>query len=394
MPRILFVAEHVTLAHVARPLALASMLDRARYEVLFAGGETYRSFIDRAGFPHLSLPSIDAETFLTRLRGGHPVYRRSEIESYVNAELTLLRDVRPDLVIGDFRVSLGISAGLSGVPYVNVVNAYWSPYSLQRFPAPDLWLTRTVGPALATLLLRTAEPLAFRYHARPFNVVARAHRLDPLGSLRQVYTHGTWTLYPDLPRLAPTGDRPPNHLYIGPVLWEPNLAPPPPEPADDRPLVYVTLGSSGSTRLLEIVIEALGGLPVAALIATAARWNAGTLPQGFVAMPFVPGMRAARSSALVVGNGGSLTNYQALAAGVPVLGLPWNADQHLAMETVAREGAGILVRSDRATVALIHRAAERLLADQRYRTRAAALGREIAAFDPAPRFLAFIDAVT
>jgi UDP:flavonoid glycosyltransferase YjiC (YdhE family) len=34
--KILFVAEAVTLAHVGRPLALAQMLDRQRYDVHFA----------------------------------------------------------------------------------------------------------------------------------------------------------------------------------------------------------------------------------------------------------------------------------------------------------------------------------------------------------------------
>jgi len=40
-PRILFVAEAVTLAHVARPAVLAQALDRDVYEVFFATASRY-----------------------------------------------------------------------------------------------------------------------------------------------------------------------------------------------------------------------------------------------------------------------------------------------------------------------------------------------------------------
>jgi len=49
----------------------------------------------------------------------------------------------------------------------------------------------------------------------------------------------------------------------------------------------------------------------------------------------------------VICNGGSPTSQQALAAGVPVLGIAGNLDQYLNMDGVVRAGAGALLRSDR-----------------------------------------------
>ena len=49
-----------------------------------------------------------------------------------------MRRVRPGVVVGDFRLSLSISARLAGIPYVALINAHWSPWSTQRFPLPEL----------------------------------------------------------------------------------------------------------------------------------------------------------------------------------------------------------------------------------------------------------------
>jgi hypothetical protein len=53
-------------------------------------------------------------------------------------------------------------------------------------------------------------------------------------------------------------------------------------------------------------------------------------------------------SGLVICNGGSLTTNQALALGVPVLGLVTNLDQHLNMQGVCGTGPGAVLRAERA----------------------------------------------
>ena len=67
------------------------------------------------------------------------------LRAYVDDDLALLEAVRPDVVIGDFRLSLSVSARVAGIPYVNVTNAYWSPYARPHFEVPNLALTRLVG---------------------------------------------------------------------------------------------------------------------------------------------------------------------------------------------------------------------------------------------------------
>src|SRR5262245_56090499 len=124
--RVLFVAEAVTLAHVSRPLALAQALDRDRYVIEFACGDAWANLVDTAGFPRHRIPTISPDQFASRLGTGERLYREGEIADYVKAELALFERTRPDLVVGDFRVSLRISTAVARLPYVALANAYWS----------------------------------------------------------------------------------------------------------------------------------------------------------------------------------------------------------------------------------------------------------------------------
>ena len=126
-PHVLFVAEDITLAHVGRMIALATSLDAARYDVTLACGERYAALVRKAGLRHVSIWSMSPSYFAEQLANGRAVHTRALLTRYVADDLALLSRERPDLVVGDFRVSLGISAEVAKVPYAAVVNAYWSP---------------------------------------------------------------------------------------------------------------------------------------------------------------------------------------------------------------------------------------------------------------------------
>jgi UDP:flavonoid glycosyltransferase YjiC (YdhE family) len=352
MPRkkILFVAEAVTLAHVGRPLALAATLDRTQYEVHFACAEGYDFCFEGADLVRWPIRSIPSKQFLRALAEGKPVYDAATLSAYVEQDLQLLREIEPDIVVGDFRLSLSISARLAGVPYVALINAYWSPYVRQRYTVPSLPLTRFLPIPLANALFNLARPFAFALHTMPLNRVRRRYGLPSLGwDLNRVYTDADYTLYADVPQLFHPQAMPDNHRFIGPVLWSPPL--PLPDwweqlPAE-RPLVYVTVGSSGQGAVLPAALQALAGLPVTVLAATVGRVVLDAVPDNARVADFLPGEEAARRAALVVCNGGSPTSHQALAAGVPVVGIADNLDQFLNMQGIVAAGAGAVLRVDR-----------------------------------------------
>lgn len=396
--KILFVAEAVTLAHVGRPLALAGMLDPQRYDVHFACAEGNDVFLQGSKLTRWRIPSISGEQFLAALAAGKPVYDETTLRHYVEQDSHLFAAARPDLVIGDFRLSLSVSARLARLPYLAVINAYWSPYVRQHYSVPDIPLARALPLPLAELLFRLARPLAFAAHTVPLNRVRQQHGLPSLGlDLRRVYTDADYTLYADIPQLFPPHDMPANHTYLGPVIWSPPVAPPPwwdalPDGASAAaPVVYVTLGSSGQGALLPLVLEALAPLPVTVMAATAGKAVPEAVPANARVAPYLPGAAAAQRASLVICNGGSPTSQQALAAGVPVLGIAANLDQFLNMHGVAAAGAGALLRADSLRVGAVRDAAQHLLRQGEARAAAGRVAQLFQQYDPGQRLLAVLE---
>jgi UDP:flavonoid glycosyltransferase YjiC (YdhE family) len=167
------------------------------------------------------------------------------------------------------------------------------------------------------------------------------------------------------------------------VPWSPRVTLPPGLTGGDPalPLVYVTLGSSGDAGALPIVLAGLDGLPLRGVLSTAGRRAPNRVPDNFRVAEYVPGDVLASRAAFVITNGGSGTGYQALAAGAPVLGVPSNLDQYLAMHAITQAGAGLMLRSGGLTPAQVRTAALRLLDAPGVKARAEALARCFAARD-------------
>jgi UDP:flavonoid glycosyltransferase YjiC (YdhE family) len=333
--RVLFIAEAVTLAHVGRMLALAERLP-PHCEVTMAMDPSCHRFAAGTRWTIEPLPCIGSALFLRRLARGSAVYELGELRRYVTDDLALFERVRPDRVVGDFRLSLSVSARLARVPYATVTNAYWSPFAADReLPMPVLPLSKALPLSIARPLFAALAPRVMRRHAQAINVLRGEHGLAALEpDLRVVYTEADKTLYADDVQMFPMRtDLPSSHVAIGPVLW----SPPGPQPSwwsdlsADRPVVYVTLGSSGSAELLPVVLAGLARLPVTVLASA---------PANARLADYLPGTAAAARARLVVCNGGSPTCQQAFAAGVPVLGIASNMDQFLNMRGVERRNAG------------------------------------------------------
>ena len=280
--RILFMAEAATLAHVIRPLELAKTAAALGYEVHFACAENdltrQRAFLFHdVPFSRWNIRSQPSARFLKAADTGARLFDFPTLLDYAADDLRLFEQVRPDLVVGDFRWSLAASAPAYGVPHAALQNAYWSPNAapLARFPLPEYLplrlLARLLGEHLTAALSGPTRPLAMGYHLRPINRLRRRYGLPPFGGLFEALTHGDYTLYADLPDLVPIDPLPERQRYLGPMAW----APPSPLPewwADlpaDRPLVYVSLGSSGRGEVLPALLAALANLPLTAMLATA-----------------------------------------------------------------------------------------------------------------------------
>lgn len=363
--RIALFAEAVTLAHVARPIALARAIAPAGHQLLLACDPRYAAFAAEGPWQRENIHSIPSAQFNEALARGTPVYDFATLNSYVEEDLRLIMAFQPDLIVGDFRLSLSVSARLAGVPYMAITNAYWTPQYEGGYALPVIPLSRMLPLPLAAALFHTFRPLAFIPHCQPMNRLRKHHKLPPLGNnLRRVYTDADHLLLPDLEPLYPVGGPSDARTYVGPLMWSPAV--PLPEWWDEpvgEPLgsVYVTLGSSGNNSLLPMILEALQDLPVRVTASTAGAPMPSHVPTNARLAAYLPGDAATRRSRLMICNGGSLSTQQALAAGIPTLAIASNMDQFLNMAPIEAASAGVTLRADRLSVAAIRQAAETML---------------------------------
>ncbi|MCG8416839.1 MAG: glycosyltransferase [Proteobacteria bacterium] len=398
--RILFVSEDVTLAQVVRLVVLARSLKPSQHEIHFACRYFDELVFKPNEFNRHTIHTVDREVVHKALARGKRLYDKRTLRKYIRQEIALIEAIKPDLIVGDFRLSLSVSAAACGVSLATLINAYWSPHAVRdSFPLPDHPIINVVGEEMATRYFPIAIPKVFEHFARPINALRKEFGLTKLGSLLEVLTHGDHTLYPDVPALAPIEDLPDSHRYIGPVLWSPDVPLPrwwsqwsenSANGREARPRVYVTMGSSGNVSALSVVLEALAELPVSVAVATAGRTDLGSLPETVQAAEFVPGHLASERASLVISNGGSTTGYQALRAATPVLGIASNLDQHLAMTAIEERGAGIRLRAQGLRADAVRASVRAILDTDDYFESARRVAEEFERWDSAAIFSRFI----
>ncbi len=381
---ILFVGEAVTSAHVIRPLGLALGMDPDRYRVTFACDPRHERMVTNQGVVFEPLPALASDVFMKRLDRGAALYTVPELRACVQDDLRLMAKVKPDVIVGDFRISMGIASELSDIPYLALSNLHWSPNVRLPVPIPEHPLVDLFGLRIGGRIIARMIPFFFGLQSRGVNRVRRAYGLAPIAGrgAPEVYTHGTRTLYLDVPDLYGAQALSETEHCIGPVPWIPPMDLPSwwNELPTERPVAWVSAGSSGDSGVMEEAARALIHAGWTVMVATAKRMRA---PTGAYAADFIPGTAAAERADLVVCNGGSAQTYQALACGKPVLGIPRNMDQYYMMEGLVRRGAGRLLRIGQATGTAIRDCAQAMLKNQSLHREAERLAAAIRKGNPA-----------
>lgn len=396
--RVLLIGEAVTLSHVVRPAQLARALDPALYDVTLAFDPRYNAVLGDLPFHIVPIKSvIPQENLLEVLKGHQSMFDVPTLDAYVQEDLRLIEEFRPDVVVGDMRQSLAISGPMARVPYLNIVNAQWSPYANLDLEIPDNPLKDLIGKPFAPLAHRLTAPFAFAPHTMPLNVIRLKYGLPPFGwDIKQIFTLGDYVAYPDIPEIVPTSDLPATHSYLGPILWSPSTPLPDWWSSLDnsRPIVYVNLGSSGQQALLSFLLGALSSLPVTVIAATARRVDVATSPANAYLADYLPGEEVSRRASLVVCNGGNMSTQQALACGTPILGIVSNVDQMAFAKAVSTTGAGEQISEREVTAPEVRRLVWRMIAQETYSKAAGRIAACYARMDSQERFRNLISEIT
>jgi UDP:flavonoid glycosyltransferase YjiC (YdhE family) len=393
-PRILFICEDVALSHVVRPLVLAQTI-RDSHEICVAAGDKYAELLKSSNVDYRSIWTLSADLFVERLAKGQDSWFAEDVSQETEADIALINEFEPDLVIGDLRWSLGISAAVTNTPHLSFLNAHWSPYYTGTRPPMELPTTKLLGVKLTGLLIPILAPILLKKYAKPFNAVRREYGLDEVFNYLHIGVCADWVAYLDIPSLGPTKDAPSTHTYLGPVDWSPDVTHPDwwEKLPDDKPIAYVSMGSTGKINYIHELVETLTDMGMTVMLSTSGRYEQEGFGDNVYIAEYLPGLEACRRSNLVVCNGGTGAIYQAIQAEVPILGIPTNGDQYFAMGSAENNKAGILVRSTHVNRKRIRAAGSKLLSDSSYKQRCSELRAELHQYGAVARFPEFVDSL-
>lgn len=284
-----------------------------------------------------------------------------------------LGDTGADLLLVDSMAFGAMAAAEApGLPW-----ASWLPY-----PA---WVPRQgvppYGPGLPLLQGlpgRARDAVVRRVAAGPgqrlteaVNAGRAAAGLPPVSGPGDVLLRPPATLALTIDAFEHPGPWPDSFTLVGPLAWEP------PDWLDDdsRPLVLVTTSSEfqNDARLAVTAVEALRDRSDVRVVIT--------VPTGWIERPvdvpehvhledFVPhGPLLARAAAVVCHGGAGIT-FKALAAGVPVVAVPFGRDQLEVAQRLVASAGGVVLPSRRLSA---RRLSEAVAAAERLRPRAGEL---------------------
>jgi MGT family glycosyltransferase len=176
------------------------------------------------------------------------------------------------------------------------------------------------------------------------------------------------------------GPLPPVVKHVGPRLDDPLWAQEWTPPVGDEPLILVALsaGFQGQEELLRRIVVALAALPVRAIVTTGHGIDPAAVPapENVDVVRAAPHREVLREAQLVVTHCGHGTTVKALAAGVPIVGLPMGRDQLDIAARLVHAGAGVRLDQS-ATPTEIAAAIRDVLADDSYRDAAERIARVI-----------------
>ena len=361
--------------HVFPAIALCLRLAAAGDDPVLLTGTGWLDAARSAGVEAVELRGLDPDESDDDTDAGAKLHHRAARMAVLN--LSVLRDLRPDLVVSDVITACGgMAAELAGIPWIEL-----SPHPLY-LPSRGL---PPIGSGLApgTGLrgrLRDATMRAFTARSVRAGGRQRARARQGIG-LPGVDPGPLRRLIATLPALeVPRPDWPAEAVVVGPLHFEPTatvLA----VPAGDGPVVVIA-PSTASTGTVGLAALALDHLIPGETLPAGSRLVVSRMGGDDVEVPPWAAVGLGRQDDLlrqadvVVCGGGHGMLSKTLLAGVPMVVVPGGGDQWELANRVVRQGSARLVRPLNAD-ALIAGVTE-VLSDPRYRQAARRAGESVA----------------
>lgn len=278
----------------------------------------------------------------------------------------IVRRIRPDRVITD-QVSLTATAALVGLeaPFETFVPGHPSqlPVDGEVYGNPPRWpVALDPGPVERSRVRRACErateQIADRFNAAVSVISGRsADYADPFR------IHGESVLFnyrKDLHDPERARRMAFSHRFLDGCVREeklPKRLEPFIEALGGRPLVYVSLGTFLSERddVLATIAQGLrqAGLPGAIALGSTPRHRLGPVPASWIVETTLPQVALLRHATLAITHGGCNSVVETVAAGVPMVVLPFSTDQFAISADLERTGRARCLDPNRLRASLL-----------------------------------------
>jgi MGT family glycosyltransferase len=344
--KILLVPFAPSLAHITRCLSVAESMKARGHDCRFALGSEGEGIIRKAGFTTYLLPDISGEVF--RNVKGWGWLSKSYIRENLSAELNIIDEFRPDLIIYDFRFTTLLAGKIRNIPTVSILHSTALALMLEpKSTARKLISSDRKSPAIFRFIFPSVFTWIIRRPLRYFKPYLKRYRLKKPKTVFNMLM-GDLVLVADPAELISPGvELPDNCILAGPLTWsgwENKFTWPEPT---SKPIIYITMGSTvEALPLLHKLLDAVSTLPYNIIVSTGSmKFDYKDKPENLHLFSYVPGKAAATISSLVIYHGGHETLMQVLSAGVPSMVIPVNPDQILVAKQIRELGLGDYLRS-------------------------------------------------
>ncbi len=391
-------------SHALPLISLASAWQQAGERVVVATGPAVAPLVERAGMEAVTLSlgrgsnggvarpdqqprgeDDNLRAFIAATRSGMVATLRYQAEAratdllwnpVANARRTLeiVDDVRPSTILVDhlaFGATLGLRA--ANVPYADVVLGHprQHPVAGEVYGVPGAWpksidVDADEMAALRSIATDVALTFTQQYNAALSELSADSAVVDDAFA-----AHGPLLLY-NYPQLLHdprrTSSLPAARAFLGATVrreipsasvasWL--------ERDVDRPLVLVSLGTFLSARddVLAVIVDGLRrtDFRVALAVGSADPTALGELPEGWLVGEYLPQVAILERAQAVVTHAGNNSVTELLAAGVPMLALPFSTDQFDGAAAVEAAGFGFATDPNTLDAAQVAHSIERLV---------------------------------
>ena len=123
------------LSHYLRCLVLADTYNKSDYSIYFISSAAYDHFVHQHGYQTFNCLQFDAPYVMQcSEKFDFSWLHQPMLEEIMLAQVTVIKALKADMVIGDMAPTLKMAASLTGVVHISLLNGYMTRYYAEKRP--------------------------------------------------------------------------------------------------------------------------------------------------------------------------------------------------------------------------------------------------------------------